>query len=168
MYNNIMILNQEKYQNTILYLCHELGGQVRGKKKLAKLLYFVDFDMYENSNASITGDVYKKLPMGPVPSSLEEITDAMVNSGILSVKQNEGTNGYLPTEVYSCNKEPNLSIFNEDEIKMLHRVVSKYGQLNGKQLEDLSHAEAPFVGSDLREEIPYELTFYRGTDFSDL
>jgi uncharacterized phage-associated protein len=163
-----MILNQEKYQNTILYLCQNLGGQVQGKKKLAKLLYFVDFDMYENGNVSITGDMYKKLPMGPFPSTLEDITSAMVQAGNLTVIKKEGTDGYLPTEVYSSTQKANVSIFDENEIKMLHRVVAKYGKLTGKQLEDLSHAEAPFVGTNLKEEIPYELTFYRGTDFSDL
>jgi len=42
------------------------------------------------------------------------------------------------------------------------------GHLNGTQLEELSHAEAPYIGTELRSEIPYELAFYRGTDFSDL
>lgn len=163
-----MILNQEKYQNTILYLCKNLGGEVQGKKKLAKLLYFVDFDMYENGNTSITGDTYKKLPMGPFPSTLEDITSKMVTSGNLTITKKDGVNGYLPTEVYSSTEEPVMSVFDETEIKILHRVISKYGKLTGKQLEDLSHAEAPFVGTNLREDIPYELTFYRGTDFSDL
>ena len=163
-----MILNQEKYQNAILYLCSNLGGQVQGKKKLAKLLYFVDFDMYENNNNSITGDIYKKLPMGPFPSSLESVTKRMVESGNLNIEVRQNGNGYSPTEVYLCTQEPNLAVFNKDEIKILNRVVVKYGQLNGKQLEDLSHGEAPFIGTKIKEEIPYELTFYRGTDFSDL
>ena len=41
----------------------------------------------------------------------------------------------------------------------------KYGHLNRKQLEELSHAEAPYIGTELRKEIPYELAFYRGTEF---
>jgi len=46
---------------------------------------------------------------------------------------------------------------------MLNRIVVKYGYLTGKQLEELSHAEAPYIGTELRKEIPYELAFYRGT-----
>ena len=42
-------LNEKKYENAILYLTQKLGGEVRGKKKLAKLLYFADFDFYVNS-----------------------------------------------------------------------------------------------------------------------
>ena len=162
------MLNRKKYQNTILYLCSKLKGEIRGKKKLAKLLYFVDFDLYEKNQRVITGEKYFAYPMGPFPETLEEITNKMVEDKTLSVRQDKGVNGYNPTEVYKCLVEPDLSIFDEEERKMLDRIILKYGNLTGKQLEELSHAEAPYIGTELRKEIPYELAFYRGTDFSDL
>ncbi|MGB2632132.1 MAG: hypothetical protein WBC48_04425, partial [Minisyncoccales bacterium] len=61
--NHAMALNRKKYQNAILYLCQKLKGEVRGKKKLAKLLYFVDFGLYEKDQKSVTGDIYRALPM---------------------------------------------------------------------------------------------------------
>lgn len=163
-----MVLNRKKYQNAVLYLCRKLKGEVRGKKKLAKLLYFADFDFYEKTQKSITGDIYKAWPMGPVPSHLEQITAEMARSKLLAVNQVEEREDYNPTEVYSCIKEPDMSIFSSEEKKMLDRVATRYGHLTGKQLEELSHAEAPYIGTELKKEIPYELSFYRGTDFSDL
>ena len=163
-----MSLHRKKYQNAILYLCQKLEGEVHGKKKLAKLLYFADFDLYEKNQKSITGDVYYALPMGPVPSALEEITAEMAKKKLLGVEQADEREGYNPTEVYKCIAEPNLSVFDDEEKKMLDRIVIKYGHLNGKQLEELSHAEAPYIGTELRKEIPYELAFYRGTDFSEI
>jgi len=163
-----MVFNQKKYQNAILYLCRKLGNEVHGKKKLAKLLYFVDFDLYEKRQKSLTGDVYKAFPMGPFPSRLEEITADMAKEKLLSVDNIKERDDYNATEVYRCLKEPDISVFEEEERKMLDRVVTKYGHLNGKQLEDLSHNEAPYIGTELRKEIPYELAFYRGTDFNDL
>src|SRR3989338_1219606 len=163
-----MSLHREKYQNAILYLCRKLNGHVRGKKKLAKLLYFADFDLYEKNQKSITGDVYRAFPMGPVPSALEEITAEMAVKKTLGIEQVEEREGYNPTEVYTCFAEPDVSVFDDEEKKMLDRIVVKYGHLNGKQLEELSHAEAPYIGTELRKEIPYELAFYRGTDFSDV
>ena len=80
-----MPLNKKKYQNAVLYLCRKLGGEVRGKKKLAKLLYFADFDFYEKYQKSITGDIYSALPMGPFPSSLDEITTAMAENKEISL-----------------------------------------------------------------------------------
>lgn len=163
-----MPLNQKKYENAVLYLCKKLGGEVRGKKKLAKLLYFADFDFYEKYQKSITGDKYSALPMGPFPSSLDTMTTTMVKKKEIVVEQSEGPEGYNPTEVYRCLVEPDDGALDEEEKKMLDRIVTKYGNLNGKQLQELSHAEAPYVGTLLKHEIPYELAFYRGTDFSDL
>ena len=163
-----MTINQKKYENAVLYLCQKLNGEVRGKKKLAKLLYFADFDFYEKNQKSITGDVYRALPMGPFPTALDTMTEAMTKSKTIAVDQVEGREGYNPTEVYRSLGKPDVSVFDEGEIDMLDRIVVKYGHLNGKQLEELSHAEAPYIGTELKKEIPYELAFYRGTDFGDL
>ena len=163
-----MSISKKKYKDVILYLCHKLKGEVRGKKKLAKLLYFADFDFYEKNEKSITGDVYKALPMGPFPSALEKITTEMSEQGILKVDRVEECEGYNPTEVYCCKTKIKSTDLNVKEKKMLDRIIVKYGHLTGKQLEDLSHAEAPYVGTKSLEEIPYEFSFYRGTDFSDL
>ncbi|MDE2172759.1 MAG: SocA family protein [Patescibacteria group bacterium] len=163
-----MSLDQKKYENVVLYLCDRLGGEVRGKKKLAKLLYFADFDFYEKNEKSITGDTYKALPMGPFPISLENVSSAMTEKREIQIDRVPVQEGYNATEVYKTLKKPDLSLFTSDEIRMLDRVVSKYGHLNGKQLEDLTHAEAPYAGTQSGHEIYYELAYYRGTDFTDL
>lgn len=163
-----MVLQREKYKQAILYLCRKLGGEVRGKKKLAKLLYFVDFDLFEKTETSLTGDTYKALPMGPFPSALEEMTSEMSLEKSLSVETVGERDGYIATEVYRSLVEPDVSLLGADERKMLDRVAIKYGHLNGKQLEELSHAEAPYIGTEALKEIPYELAFYRGTDFGEV
>lgn len=163
-------INSKKYENTILYLCAALGGSLQGKKKLAKLLYYADFDRYEykESSKSITGDAYKAWKMGPVPEHYVEVLDLMQKSGSLEINETEGNNSYSPTTVFRSKKQPDMSVFDDDDIKILKHVAGRYGQLNGKQLEDLTHAEAPYVGTDANDEIVYELAFYRGTDFSDV
>lgn len=163
-----MTINQKKYENAVLYLCQKLNGEVRGKKKLAKLLYFADFDFYEKNQKSITGDIYRALPMGPFPTALDTMTDVMIKNKVITIDQVEEHEGYNPTEVYHCVIKPDVSVFDKSETDMLDRIVMKYGHLNGKQLEELSHAEAPYIGTELKKDIPYELAFYRGTDFSDL
>ena len=160
-------INEKKYQNVILYLSSKLGGEIRGKKKLAKLLYFVDFDYFEKKEEPITGEVYRALPMGPYPIHMEAIIKNLVLENKLSVESIEEVPGYNPTEIYKANSDFDHKIFTGDEIKILDRVVLKYGHLTGKQLEDLTHAEAPYVGTKPNEEIAYELAFYRGTDLSD-
>lgn len=163
-----MPLDKKKYENTVLYLCQKLNGEIRGKKKLAKLLYFADFDFYEKYARSITGDTYRALPMGPFPSTLEDVILRMEKENILDVESVDNGGSYHPTEVYRAKLPQKMSALSEEEKQMLDRIVIKYGHLNGKQLEELSHAEAPYIGTELREEIPYELAYYRETDFSDL
>lgn len=164
-----MSVQKAKYENAVLYLCKKLGGEVQGKVKLAKLLYFVDFDYYEKHQASITGDTYHALPMGPVPDAMNEIVDGLVSGSKVERRAvNQFGDAYAPTEIYKALAEPDLSVFGADELKMLDRVAKRYGGLNGKQLQDLTHAEAPFTAAELSQEVPYEFTYYRGTDFSDL
>jgi antitoxin SocA-like protein len=163
-------MNTKKYENAILYLCQSVGGALYGKKKLAKLLYFTDFDRYEykESNKSITGDTYQKLPMGPFPTHFPAIVDKLVRANKLTITQEDYQPGFNPFEVYTCKTEPDMSVFDEDDIKILNRVSKIYGGLSGKQLEELSHAEAPYLGTEETAEIPYELAYYRETQFDEV
>ncbi len=162
-----MPINKKKYEQVILYLCSKLGGEIRGKKKLAKLLYFADFDFFEKYEKPITGELYKSLPMGPFPTNMEDILKLLKKENKIVVKNENTGNGYNPTEVYITKNKADLKIFKEEEIKILNRIILKYGHLTGKQLEDLTHSEAPYIGTKPGKEIAYELSFYRGTDFNE-
>ena len=163
-----MSIKKKKYEQAVIYLCNKLGGEIRGKKKLAKLLYYVDFDFFEKYQKPITGDVYKALPMGPYPEKLEIMTAEMKKKKEIKIDHIDEREGYMPTIIYKCLVKPDSKTFDKDEIQIMDRVIVKYGHLTGKQLEDLSHSEAPYVGTELREKIPYELANYRGTDFNDV
>jgi len=159
-------ISEKKYQEIILYLAEKLGGEIKGKKKLAKLLYFVDFDFFEKFQKSLTGDTYKALPMGPFPVTMEKILADMANEKKIVIKLEKERADYNPTEIYRA-KEKTKGIFSKDEQQILDRVVLKYGHLTGKQLEDLTHAEAPYIGTAPNQEIAYELAFYRGTNLDE-
>lgn len=162
-------INKKKYENAILYLCQQLGGSISGKKKLAKLLYYVDFDHFEynESMAPITGDIYQKWEMGPVPKRYMDIVNGLEKAKKLIRSQKANAN-IRPTEIFTATAAPDTSIFSKDELYILDRVIEKYGHLNGKQLEILTHQEAPFIAAENNDDIPYELAFYRGTDFNEL
>lgn len=159
-------ISEKKYQEIILYLAEKLGGKIKGKKKLAKLLYFADFDFFEKFEKSLTGDVYKALPMGPFPVTMEKVLADMVKEKKITIKFEKERADYNPTEIYKT-KEKMAGNFSKEELQILDRVVLKYGHLSGKQLEDLSHAEAPYIGTAPNQEIAYELAFYRGTNLDN-
>jgi uncharacterized phage-associated protein len=161
-------IDAKKYESVVLYLAKKLGGEIHGKKKLAKLLYFVDFDFFEKHEKSVTGDIYKALPMGPFPEHMSEIVKLLQDEKKMTVETIPEHERYHPTEVYKLTAtdidEKRLS---PDEKGMLDYVVEKYGRMNGKELEVLTHAEAPYIGTAPGQEIAYELAFYRGTSLSD-
>jgi len=159
-------ISEKKYKEVIFYLAQKLGGVIKGKKKLAKLLYFVDFDFFEKFQKSLTGDIYKALPMGPFPITMEKVLTDMVDEKKITIKFEKEKADYNPTEIYKVEKKMEVN-FSKEEQRILDRVVLKYGHLSGKQLEDLSHAEAPYIGTAPNQEIAYELSFYRGTNLDE-
>lgn len=74
---------------------------------------------------------------------------------------------YRPTTVYSSDVKPDMSVFDEDDKRILERVIRHYGASSGRDLELRSHGEAPWRAVGEKEDIPFELAFYRETDFSD-
>ena len=86
---------------------------------------------------------------------------------LLYVKEIQEYDMYRPTTVYSSDVKPDMSVFDEDDKRILERVIRHYGASSGRDLELRSHGEAPWRAVGERESIPFELAFYRETDFSD-
>lgn len=159
-------LNGKKYKNAILFLSKNSGqGSVWGKKKMYKLLYFLDFDFFEKYERPVTGDVYHKLQMGPAPYYFDVMIDELVKNGQLKIGRGKSGPGYNDAYVYIALKGPDESIFDKEEMGMLKRIVRKYGDKTGTQLEALAQKEAPYLVVDEGEEMPLELAHYRGTKF---
>lgn len=160
-------LNENKYKNVILFLAKNSSNRsVWGKKKMYKLLYFLDFDFFEKYEKPITGDIYHKLQMGPAPSYFDVMVQDLLDGGLLSVSRGRSGSGYNDAYVYKALKDPDLGVFNKEELKMLERIIKKYGDKTGTELEVLTHKEAPYLAVEEGEEIPLELAHYRGTNFN--
>ncbi len=65
--------NIEKFKQVLHYIIHQCGSLENvGKTVLFKILYFTDFDYYELYEEKLTGEPYRKLPLGPAPVHFEE------------------------------------------------------------------------------------------------
>lgn len=160
-------INETKYQNAILYLISRISDhKLHGTERLARLLYYVDFDRYEykESMEPVTGDIYMHNPNGPVPCMMGTVLEHMQESGQLSregASELEQTRN--PTDVYLIDREPNPRVFDKYDRYILNMVFEKYGTASEEDLNRQSCSEAPWLGTAANEEIPYELSFYRGT-----
>jgi len=167
---NEIHFNEKKFKEAILYLlARSPGKKIEGKKKLAKLLYFVDFNFFEAFEKPFTGATYRALPMGPVPEELDKTLTSLENKEIKVKKESIGLENDLL--IYSLNVEPKKLSFEtltDEEKKVLDKVVHDYGNLSGKILGEITHSEAPYNAVAPGEYIPYELSFYRGKTKEEL
>ena len=137
------------------------------------MLYFLDFDMFEYSNHSITDDVYVKYPMGPKPRNIDQKLLELEQKGIIEIKkENTSMVEYNDTCVYKLkNKLTDEEIkglelmFDEKERFIIERDLKLYSGKNGSELERISHGEAPYNAVELYQLMDYELSFYRDSEF---
>lgn len=156
------MLDIEKYKAAFLYLLNHLGN-IEGRKKAYKMMFFLDFDFFEAYDMPFMGETYKALPMGPAPSYFDSLADILRTEGMIEVKGvRKSTTHENDTIVYTPKKELEYS-FTPEEQRMLDRIVRIYGNQTGKQLEDLSHSQAPYAAVGIGDVIPYELSYYRDT-----
>jgi uncharacterized phage-associated protein len=125
---------------------HDVAAELRGRlpglpaKKLHKLLYYSQGHHLAATGEALFDDTLSAWDMGPVVGRLWR----QERDGVLREERRTLTEGQLNTVGY---------------------VVSRYGQLSGKDLEHLTHAETPWQRANLRrapgESVRIELQWIR-------
>jgi len=150
-----------KFEKMLHYIVAKCGDRPNvGTKVLCKLCYFADFDHYEKNFRSITGHSYRKLSHGPIPVEyethfliLEHIDDCIKKRTIKSGPYSQGR--------YVSLKEPDMSGFSLEEIATIDSVIRRYGHMNGKQIEEISHKDVPWIVANEGDIIDYGTVMYR-------
>jgi len=152
---------QAKLKNLILYILSKCGQKPNmGKILLNKLLYFSDFDYYEKTGDSITGSLYKKLPMWPVPLIMEDILCQMIGDWHIKVVEGQFF-GYKQSKIIPAIF-PDTDIFLPSQLAEVDRVMSRFSDMTGRQVSDFSHNDMPYRATkNIGDEISYGLVFYR-------
>jgi len=158
-------LKVKKFKQVLLYILQKTAGKPNvGETVLYKLLYFADFDFYEQFETHLTGAKYRKLPHGPVPQKLGNILEAMIKEGSL---QRINTEYYgFPQKRYIPLQKPDMSELSASELSVIEQVINQYADWSAKKISDYSHKDMPWKASKEGEIIDYELAFYREAPFS--
>jgi putative zinc finger/helix-turn-helix YgiT family protein len=147
-------LDLEKLFSAILYFCK--GGVL--KTKLNKLLFYADFKHFKEYAVSITGVRYARLPFGPVPDRYEYYYAALIHEekaiGVNEVIYLDGHCG----EEFSAEREPNLSLFSDSELKILATVKEFFQDFNAKTISEFSHEERGYCETPTGKLISYEFS----------
>ena len=153
-YVNIRIskptFHPEKFREAILFVLDKTGGL--SEKKLARILYFIDFDYYEVVEEHLMGATYRRDAIYASTSKLKPTLMELIKMG----KVEKGI-----TEYFSL-KKPDLSLFNKGEKFMLNEVTDHYFKGPGR---DSTKIDAPIMATKQNCTINYEAAFYRSPSF---
>jgi transcriptional regulator with XRE-family HTH domain len=155
----------EKFKQVLLYLLERCAGKPNlGETVLYKLLYFADFNFYEMYEEQLTGATYRKLQYGPVPLEFSAIVDEMQADGQLNIVWDEYY-GYQQKRYLPLVKT-DLNELRASEKEILDQVIAQLSDRNATWLSEYSHDDVPWKATADKEDIDYELVFYRKPPYS--
>lgn len=151
-----MALNKEKYINALVFLVSNCGNKKLGIVKLNKLFYYLDFISFRDRGHSVTGEIYKRLPMGPFAPHLQDkiIKLAEKEKFIKSIEDESSKFG--KRNHYEALKSFNADIFDEYEKNLLEYICLNFKDWTTDQMIAQTHSEAPWVFSKDNQDIDYK------------
>ncbi|MFN3219850.1 MAG: Panacea domain-containing protein [Acidimicrobiales bacterium] len=146
--------DERKLTELIVYVAARLrSDRSGGATKLNKVLLFADFAHVRRTGIPITGAEYQKLEHGPAPRRLRPLRDALVAAGDAELREEEFL-GYRQHRLVPL-READLSVFTDDEMATVDKVLADLDGMSAKQVSDLSHDEAGWRLTEMGETIPY-------------
>jgi uncharacterized phage-associated protein len=112
--------------------------------KLSKLLYFLDFDHFEQTGYPCIGLKYYSFRKGPVPKDFWlEIKDGTLpddfKGKVALIQKADENNSSFKEVVIKAAGKPDLSIFTPREVRILNRLADIYRDANAKDMSEVSH-----------------------------
>lgn len=128
-----------------------------GATKLNKILFIADFYAYGIWGKPITEATYTRREWGPVPHELPQVKDELLSSG-RATEETRNRFGRTQKRIIPA-ANPNLSLFDQDEIELIDQVIEECKHLNATNLSDWTHELQPWLNAEEGEKIPYETIF---------
>lgn len=162
---NVPQKNLEKFKEVLLYILNKVGSKPNiGESVLYKLLYFIDFNYYEQYEEQLIGATYIKNNYGPTPKEFIKIIEEMeAQKEIVKV---EDKYFQYPQRKYLPLRTPDLSRLKANELKMIDNVLEKLSDMNATRISEYSHNDVPWLTTNDGEIIDYESVFYRTPEYS--
>lgn len=148
-FNGYKILDIDKVANVIEYFSQFVDNLY--KVKLMKLLWYADSIFFGRHGKSMTGLVYKHMPLGALPIAYNEITSLPTVKVVEELIYDDISYRIRP------NKEVNISDFSLEELKVLEVVASTFKNYKSREIIDYMHKEKAYTDTIPNQVIPYSL-----------
>lgn len=160
-----MSLNIKKLKNIILYIASHPNVRKLGDTKLYKLIYFADVDSLREYGKSITGSDYIKYKHGPVPSRAEKSVKSLKKDGYIHTELVR--HGSYTRNAISALKEPDLSVFEPNEIDRIDHICKVLGSKSASALSGISHDEPAWACTKILSKMSPSLMMYGAEESPD-
>jgi hypothetical protein len=124
-------------------------------------------DNYELREESISNEKYRRLENGPAPFFFD-VAMSKLEALDVAVEMKIESPGNYSRYRYSAAKEPDMSIFSEEEKNLIEWEFNRLGSKTARELSALSHLDTPWKIAKDKEEIDYDAVFYRTAETSVL
>lgn len=149
--------NPEKFEALVLFIADQRKNDARfGRTKLAKALFYSEFDIYRDTGRSLTGASYIRMPFGPFPQELEATEQSLAQRGLVQldyVKDEYEEKRIIPTAPL-----PKLDALFEPWV-LLHVQgwIERIGAATARDISRLSHKHPGWlIARETGMPIPYE------------
>ena len=149
-FNGYKTLDIEKLANVIGYFSQFAENLY--KVKLMKLLWYADAIFYGRYGSSMTGLVYKHMPLGALPIAYDEIIYLPTVKVVEEIIYEDISYRICP------NKKVNISDFSLEELSVLEMVATTFKNYRSKEIVDYMHKEKAYKDTVPNQIIPYSLT----------
>lgn len=150
--------HRDRFEALVLHIAHRRREDERfGRTKMAKVLFYSDFSVYQDQGEPLTGATYIRMPFGPFPKALEETEEALVAKGQV-VLAHDGEEDYEEKRIIPTGGAPDLrGLFEEWQILVVNDWIDRVAAATATQISEMSHRHPGWLlAKENGETIPYE------------
>jgi Antitoxin SocA-like, Panacea domain len=150
---------REKFIELLLYFSKRGIDEdlVIGSTKLNKLLFFTDMRAFTELGDPVTGARYFRLEFGPAARAMLPVRNELIDTDQVEFEGHDPDNW---NDVIVPKRDPDLSLFTEDEFRIANEVFDEMRKFNATAISDYSHHKsAGWKVMENEEDIPYEAAF---------
>lgn len=118
--------------NVILYILNKV---ILNRTQLMKYLFASDFLNYKLFNKTISNFKYAHAPFGPIVNNQDALLNLLIKQDYIKLASSVDDSAML----FAPLQDADLSCFNEDEIKVLDKIIDEFKGMSAKDLSDWSH-----------------------------
>lgn len=148
--------DQQRFEALILYVAHRRRNDVRfGRTKMAKVLFYSDFSVYQDQGEPLTGATYIRMPFGPFPKALDDAEQSLERRGLATLDYD--VPGEYEEKRIIPRELPSVELFEEWQIFTVDDCIDKVASETAAGISEISHQHPGWLlAARVGEEIPYE------------